>query len=109
VLEAQVKGGERVLDVGAGSGILAVAALLLGAQTAEGIDIDPMAVRTATENARRNGVQSRFTARAADLSTGASGKYNIITANIIADAIIRLAPDIPPLLARAAVSLSAAS
>lgn len=47
-----VKGGERALDIGTGSGILAIAALKLGAAEAEGVDIDPMCVRTAGENAR---------------------------------------------------------
>lgn len=100
VLDEAVQGGEAVLDVGCGSGILAVAALLLGAQEALGIDIDPVAVRTANENAARNGVAARFAAKAGDLAGQAGGRrYNIITANIIADAILRLAPDIPPLLA----------
>ena len=99
VLEQRVQGGERVLDIGTGSGILAVAALLLGAQSALGVDIDPMAVRTATENARRNGVEERLTVFVGDLAKGASGTYDIITANIVADAILRLAPAVPPLLA----------
>lgn len=99
ILDEMVQGGERLLDIGTGSGILAVAALLLGAGSATGIDIDPMAVRTATENAQRNGVQNRFTATVGNLAAGASGRYNIITANIVADAICSLAPAIPPLLA----------
>ncbi|MFV0414280.1 MAG: 50S ribosomal protein L11 methyltransferase [Oscillospiraceae bacterium] len=99
VLDSLVQGGERMLDIGTGSGILAVAALLLGAKSALGIDIDAMAVRTARENAERNGVTQRFTAEAGDLAEKTSGKYDIITANIVADAIIRLAPAIPGLLA----------
>ena len=47
VLDERVRGGERVLDIGTGSGILAIAALKLGAAAAEGVDIDPMCVRTA--------------------------------------------------------------
>lgn len=97
-LDGIVQGGERVLDVGCGSGILAIAALLLGASEALGVDIDPMAVRTATENASLNGVQNRFTAKAGDLAALAKGQYDIILANIVADAILRLAPAIPPLL-----------
>ncbi len=99
VLDALVQGGERVLDIGTGSGILGIAAILLGAQDALGIDIDAMAVRTAGENAQRNGVQNSFTATVGELAQKASGKYEIITANIVADAIIRLAPSVPPLLA----------
>lgn len=99
VLDEVVQPGDAVLDVGTGSGILAVAALLLGAGSALGIDIDPMAVRTATENAARNGVDARFTAKAGDLAASTEGRYNLITANIVADAIRKLAPSIPPLLA----------
>lgn len=98
VLDAKIKGGEEVLDVGTGSGILAVAALLLGAKSALGVDIDPMAVRTATENAQRNGVEKQFAAFAGDLAQKATGKYDVITANIVADAILRLAPSVLHLL-----------
>lgn len=98
-LDSMVKGGERVLDIGTGSGILAIAALKLGAAEAEGVDIDPMCVRTAGENAERNGVAERFTVLVGDLSDKASGKYNIITANIVAAAILSLAPHVPVLMA----------
>lgn len=99
VLDELVKGGERVLDIGTGSGILAIAALLLGAKTAEGVDIDPMCVRTAGENAELNSVQDRFRVLVGDLSDKASGKYDLITANIVANAILHLAPAVPALLA----------
>ena len=98
-LDSMVKGGERVLDIGTGSGILAIAALKLGAAEAEGVDIDPMCVRTAGENAERNGVAEYFTVLVGDLSDKASGKYNIITANIVAAAILSLAPHVPVLMA----------
>ena len=98
-LDSMVKGGERVLDIGTGSGILAIAALKLGAAEAEGVDIDPMCVRTAGENAKRNGVAEHFTVLVGDLSDKASGKYNIITANIVAAAILSLAPHVPVLMA----------
>lgn len=97
-LDALVHGGERVLDIGTGSGILAIAALKLGAAKAEGVDIDPMCVRTAGENALRNGVENDFTVLIGDLSAQASGKYDIICANIVANAILHLAPAVPPLL-----------
>ena len=98
-LDSMVKGGERVLDIGTGSGILAIAALKLGAAEAEGVDIDPMCVRTAGENAERNGVAEHFPVLVGDLSDKASGKYNIITANIVAAAILSLAPHVPVLMA----------
>lgn len=99
VLDELVQGGERVLDIGTGSGILAIAALKLGANSAEGVDIDPMCVRTAGENAQRNGVQNDFTVLIGDLSDKASGTYDIICANIVAGAIKMLTPAVPPLMA----------
>ena len=98
-LDELVQGGERMLDIGTGSGILAIAALKLGAKEAEGVDIDPMCVRTAGENAWRNGVADRLTVLVGDLSDKASGVYNIITANIVAAAILSLAPAVPALMA----------
>ena len=87
------------LAFGTGSGILAIAALKLGAASAEGVDIDPVAVRTAGENAALNGVADKLTVLVGDLSDKASGKYDIITANIVANAIMSLAPAVPGLMA----------
>lgn len=105
-LDRLVKGGERMLDIGTGSGILAIAALLLGAESAEGVDIDPMCVRTAGENAQLNGVADRLQVLVGDLSDKASGTYNIITANIVAAAIISLCPHVPSLLADGGVFIA---
>ena len=106
VLDERVRGGERVLDIGTGSGILAIAALKLGAAVAEGVDIDPVAVRTAGENAALNGVADKLTVLVGDLSDKASGKYDIITANIVANAIMALAPAVPGLMADDAVFIA---
>ena len=73
--------------------------LKLGAASAEGVDIDPVAVRTAGENAALNGVADKLTVLVGDLSDKASGKYDIITANIVANAIMSLAPAVPGLMA----------
>ena len=89
-LERYVAGGEKVLDVGCGSGILGIAAVLLGAENAFGVDIDELAVRTANENAAVNRVEDKFTAIAGDLVDKVDGKYDIVVANIVADAIIAL-------------------
>ena len=105
-LDERVQGGERVLDIGTGSGILAIAALKLGAAVAEGVDIDPVAVRTAGENAALNGVQDQLTVLVGDLSDKASGPYDIITANIVANAILSLAPAVPGLMADGAVFIA---
>ena len=92
--------------IGTGSGILAIAALKLGAASAEGVDIDPVAVRTAGENAALNGVADQLTVLVGDLSDKASGKYDIITANIVANAILSLAPAVPGLMAEDAVFIA---
>ena len=106
VLDERVRGGERVLDIGTGSGILAIAALKLGAAVAEGVDIDPVAVRTAGENAALNSVADKLTVLVGDLSDKASGRYDIITANIVANAIMALAPAVPGLMADDAVFIA---
>ncbi|MCR5636663.1 MAG: 50S ribosomal protein L11 methyltransferase [Clostridiales bacterium] len=93
-LEKYISGGERVLDVGCGSGILGIAALLLGAEQAQGIDIDELAVKTAKENAALNNVSEKFEIMCGNLSDKASGKYDVITANIVADAIMLLSENI---------------
>ncbi len=105
-LDECVRGGERVLDIGTGSGILAIAALKLGAAGAEGVDIDPMCVRTAGENAQRNGVQQNFKVLVGDLSDKASGQYDVICANIVASAIKALVPCVPPLLKQGGIFMA---
>lgn len=93
-LEKYVKDGYDVLDVGCGSGILGIASILLGAKSALGVDIDEMAVKTANENAALNEVSSNFTAIAGDLTDKVSSKYDIVVANIVADAIIFLSKSV---------------
>lgn len=89
-LENVVTSETEVLDIGTGSGILAVASLLLGAKSAIGVDIDALSVKTAKDNAKRNGVEDKATFIHGDLAEKINGKYNVVCANIIADVIIRL-------------------
>jgi ribosomal protein L11 methyltransferase len=89
----------EMLDIGTGSGILAVTALMLGAKSALGIDIDELAAKVALENAQLNGIEGRFSSRRGNLADDVPGRYNLITANIVADVILLLAPDIPAHLA----------
>ncbi len=102
-LEEKVKDGMRVLDLGCGSGILSIIALLLGASYAEAVDIDPNAEKIAYENAERNGVtKDNYVVHAGNILTDdalcarfESEKYDMVLANIVADVIIPLA-DIAP-------------
>lgn len=88
-LEKYVKSGDSVLDIGCGSGILSIACLLLGAGNAFGVDIDSLAVKTAMQNAEKNGFDSdKFMAVQVNLSDKVKGKYNIVVANIVADIIM---------------------
>lgn len=93
-LEEFVAPGCSVLDVGCGSGILSVAGLLLGAERAVGVDIDPLAVKTAVQNAERNHVESRFTGVCGSLTEQVEGTYEVVAANIVADVILELLKDI---------------
>ena len=88
--EKYMKSVDTVLDVGCGSGILGIAALLTGASRAVGVDIDEVAVRTAKENAELNGVADKFTAIHGSFTDKVEGKFDIVLANIVADAIIFL-------------------
>ncbi len=89
MLEKYICCGSRVLDVGCGSGILSVASLLLGAESATGVDIDSLAVKTALENARKNGFEPPvFHAVQGNLSDKINGKFDVVVANIVADVIM---------------------
>lgn len=90
ILENKICEEHCVLDVGTGSGILAIASMLLGAKSAIGVDIDALSVQTANENARRNKVEQGTEFIVGDLADKISGKYDVVCANIVADVIIRL-------------------
>ncbi len=101
-LEKHIKPGMKVLDLGCGSGILSIIALLLGAKKAVAVDIDKNAVDIAYQNARRNGIDDdRYTVYAGDIITDsdlqkiiAEDKYDIVLANIVADVIIAITPEV---------------
>lgn len=105
VLDTHIHGGERVLDLGCGSGILSIAALRLGAESAFACDIDEKCVDVAYENAALNGIgKDRYTVRWGDVLTDAALRqemgagYDIVVANIVADVIMGLSPHVRPFL-----------
>jgi len=98
-LQKEVKEGDAILDLGTGSGILAIAALLLGAKSADLCDIDPTAVAVAKENAVLNGVDEYCTYLVGDLEVNEGKQFDLIFANIVADVILRLIPRVKGYLA----------
>lgn len=94
-LEKVLPVGATVFDVGTGSGILAIAAALLGAKEVKAVDIDGVAVRVARENVADNNLSHKIDVKEGDLLHGTEGKADVIIANIIADIIIMLLKDIP--------------
>ncbi|MCL2851674.1 MAG: 50S ribosomal protein L11 methyltransferase [Defluviitaleaceae bacterium] len=117
-LEEVSPGAGRMLDIGCGSGILSIIGLMLGAKEAVAIDIDPTAAQIARENAGLNGIEpGRYRVFAGnvldntsvgcqDLSEVLAGKYDIVTANIVADVVIALAPVVSDMLSERGVFVS---
>ena len=107
-VEEHTAPGLPVLDLGCGSGILSIAALVLGASQAAAVDIDPKAVDVAYENAALNGIgKDRYLVRAGDVISDAAlvrelaqTCYHLVLANIVADVIIPLSARVPELLDR---------
>ena len=105
-MEETVKPGFRCLDLGSGSGILSIAALRLGAESAIGVDIDPKAEDIARENAAYNGYTApEFTALTGNVTEDkdlmqelSRQEYDLVLVNIVADVIIGLAPVLPAFL-----------
>ncbi|MCL6610140.1 MAG: 50S ribosomal protein L11 methyltransferase [Peptococcaceae bacterium] len=98
LLEEVIGGGEAVLDVGTGSGILSITAAGLGAASVLAVDSDPVAVRVARENVEANGMTHLIAVREGDLLEGVRTPADVIAANITADVIIRLLPSAAALL-----------
>ena len=95
-----------VFDVGTGSGILAIAAALLGAKEVKAVDIDSVACRVARENIADNDLSDKIEVREGDLLHGTEGKADVIIANIIADIIIMFVQDVPQKLNEGGIFLT---
>ena len=111
-LEQAVQGGEKVLDLGCGSGILSIAALKLGAASALAVDIDDKCLDVAYENAAMNGIgRDTYTVKVGDILSDEAlraeigGGYDVVLANIVADVIIGLGPMVRSLLSENGVFL----
>jgi ribosomal protein L11 methyltransferase len=95
-LAAALRPGARVLDVGTGSGLLAVAAAKLGAGEVVASDDDPVALEVARENAERNGVRLALTG---EPPARIGGAFDVVVANILANTLVALAPELAPRVA----------
>jgi len=97
LLEKSMKAGDTILDLGCGSGILSIGAMLLGAESAVAVDIEENSATTAKENAVKNNIpDDKYTTYCGNIITDTAladkidGKYNIIAANIVADVLIAM-------------------
>ena len=106
LLQKYVKDGCSMLDVGTGSGILAICASKLGAGYCEAYDIDPMAVRVAKENVAGAGITNIKCGQSNLLADIPVRRYDVICANIVADIILRMLPDIPKFMHKGTVLLA---
>ncbi len=93
LLESVLKGGERVADVGAGSGILSIAAVRLGAREVVAVDVDERATVVARENSQRNDVDERIHIICGEGLSAVKGKYDVIVSNISTKVILSMIPD----------------
>ncbi len=113
-LEEHLKPGMSVLDLGCGSGILSIIAMLLGAKDATAVDIDPNAVDIAIENAKRNQIDlenyrtfaGNVTCDEALFQAISNKGYDVVLANIVADVIIGMKPIVPKLLKKGGIFIT---
>ncbi|MGQ9754509.1 MAG: 50S ribosomal protein L11 methyltransferase [Desulfotomaculales bacterium] len=106
MLEEAVRPGMRVCDVGTGSGVLAIAAALLGAGRVQAVDNDPTAVRVARKNVEANGLAGKVDVRQGYLLDAIEGPLDLVVANITADVVLRLVPAAARVLAPGGVFIA---
>lgn len=105
-LQKIVQGGERVIDIGCGSGILSIAAAKFGATHITAVDVDDAAVSATRENVALNGVQSQVDVMKNDLLHGFAGKADIVVANILAEVIVSFVDDVAHVLASGGIYIT---
>lgn len=106
LLEKHLKKGDAVLDVGCGSGILAIASALLGAEKTLGIEIDPIAVAISKENVDLNKLVQKIEIQEGDLTKGIDFKGDMVVANLMADLVIMLSEDVAKHLKQEGIYIS---
>ena len=106
LIEKNLTKGTQMLDIGTGSGILAIGALKLGALKVTAVDIDETAVKSAHENSKLNNVSEKIEIIKGDLADAVNGKFSLISANIVADVILRLIKDLHCYLAPGGIFLA---
>ena len=106
LLQRYVRPGDRVLDIGTGSGILSIAAAMLGASRVVGLDVDQLAVSVARENIRRNGVADRVSVYRGDSLESLRFRPNVVVANILANTVIAFAPAVAEILAEGGIYIT---
>jgi ribosomal protein L11 methyltransferase len=97
-IEQVLKPGQTVVDVGCGTGILSIAASKFGASKVLGLDLDPVAVQVARENVELNRVQHNVTIRQGDLLKEVEERFDVVVANILAEIILLMVPDVHKVL-----------
>ena len=114
LIEKFVQKKDKVLDIGCGSGILSIASLLLGAEEADAVDIDPNAIAVAYENADRNDIdRGRYHVTAGNIledenlhKTYSGKQYDVVEANIVADIIMALSKQVPQYIKKGGIFIS---
>lgn len=106
MMEEYMKKGDKVLDVGCGSGILSIGAALLGASDILGIDIDPVAVEVSQENVNLNGTKNVTKIQYGDLTQGINYEADVIVANLMSDLVMMLSKDVAKHLAKGGFFIS---
>ncbi|MFD1066335.1 50S ribosomal protein L11 methyltransferase [Oceanobacillus locisalsi] len=92
-LEAYVQPGDKVIDVGCGSGVLSIASVKLGAASVQAFDLDDIAVKSTNVNVKLNQLQSQVTAKQNNLLDGVEEQADVIVSNILAEIIVRFVED----------------